>query len=137
MTDDERGLMMLEKSIYEAQAILEREQGFKPFALLLDTEGNIERLENGIENARDAYRALYEEIDRHHYRSTSSKKFEYRSGGIQRKQRVCIRGKRTDRFPRKAYIYTCISFHRQHIGTRVSLYCTEQCFCCRQDRSMP
>ncbi len=62
MTDDERGLMMLEKSIYEAQAILEREQGFKPFALLLDTEGNIERLENGIENARDAYRALYEEI---------------------------------------------------------------------------
>jgi len=62
MTDDERGLMMLEKSIYEAQAILEKEQTFRPFAMLLDTEGNIERLENGIENVRDAYQALYEEI---------------------------------------------------------------------------
>ena len=62
MTDDERGLMMLERSIYEAQAMLEKEQTFRPFAMLLDTEGNIERLENSIENVRDAYRALYEEI---------------------------------------------------------------------------
>ncbi|OQX50026.1 MAG: hypothetical protein B5M46_02215 [Epsilonproteobacteria bacterium 4484_20] len=62
MTDDERGLMMLEKSIYEAQAMLEKEHTFRPFAMLLDTEGNIERLENSIENMRDAYQALYEEI---------------------------------------------------------------------------
>ena len=62
MTDDERGLMMLERSIYEAQAMLEKEQSFKPFALLLDTEGNIERLENSVENVQDAYMALYEEI---------------------------------------------------------------------------
>ena len=62
MTDDERGLMMLEKSIYEAQAMLEKKQLFNPFALLLDTEGNMERLENGIENARDSYLALSEEI---------------------------------------------------------------------------
>ena len=62
MTDDERGLMMLEKSIYEAQAMLEKEQAFRPFALLLDTEGKIERLQNSVENVRDAYLALYEEI---------------------------------------------------------------------------
>ena len=62
MTDDERGLMMLEKSIYRAQEMLEKEQTFRPFAMLLDTEGNIETLENSIENARDAYVALSEEI---------------------------------------------------------------------------
>jgi len=62
MTDDERGLMMLQKSIYEAEAMLKKEQTFRPFAMLLDTEGEIERLENGIENVQDAYRALHEEI---------------------------------------------------------------------------
>ena len=62
MTDDERGLMMLEKSIYEARDMLEKEQTFRPFALLLDTDGNIERLENDIGDVQDAYMALYEEI---------------------------------------------------------------------------
>jgi hypothetical protein len=42
--------------------MLEKEQPFRPFALLLDTEGNMERLENSVENVQDAYMALYEEI---------------------------------------------------------------------------
>ena len=62
MTDDERALMMLEKSIYEAQEMLEKEQIFRPFAMLLDEKGEIERLENHIENVQDSYMALYEEI---------------------------------------------------------------------------
>ena len=62
MTDDERGLMMLEKSIYMAQEILEKKQTFHPFAMLLDTEGKIETVQSSIENSRDAYMALSEEV---------------------------------------------------------------------------
>jgi len=62
MTDDERALMMLEKSIYEAQEMLENVQTFRPFALLLDENGEIERVENSVENVQDSYMALYEEI---------------------------------------------------------------------------
>ena len=62
MSDDERALMMLEKSIYEAQEMLEKDQTFRPFALLLDGNGEIERLENSVENVQDVYMALYEEI---------------------------------------------------------------------------
>lgn len=62
MTDDERALMMLEKSIYEAQEMLEKDQTFRPFALLLDENGEIERLENNVENVQDSYMAPYEEI---------------------------------------------------------------------------
>jgi len=62
VTDDERGFMMLEKSIYEAQAMLEASQTFRPFAFLLYENGEIERLENRIADVQDAYSALYEEI---------------------------------------------------------------------------
>ena len=62
MTDDERALMMLEKSIYEAREMLENVQTFRPFALLLDENVDIERVENSVENVQDSYMALYEEI---------------------------------------------------------------------------
>ena len=62
MNDDDRAMMMLEKGIYEAQEMLEREQRFSPFALIRYENGEVERLENGIEDPKDAYRALYEEI---------------------------------------------------------------------------
>ena len=62
MTDDERAMMMLEKSIYEAQAMLEKDQIFRPFAMLLDKNGEIERIDNSIANARDSYRVLYKEV---------------------------------------------------------------------------
>jgi len=62
MNDDERAMMMLEKGIYEAQEMLEKAQRFAPFALIRYEDGEIERITNDIENPKDAYRALYEEI---------------------------------------------------------------------------
>ncbi len=62
MNDDDRAMMMLEKGIYEAKEMLEREQRFAPFALIRYEDGEIEWLANDIENPKDAYRALYEEI---------------------------------------------------------------------------
>ncbi len=62
MNDDDRAMMMLEKGIYEAQEMLEKEQQFTPFALIRYEDGEIERLTNDIENPKDAYKALYEEI---------------------------------------------------------------------------
>ena len=62
MNDDERAMMMLEKSIYEAKEMLETKQLFRPFALILDREGSIRRVENEIEDMQASYMALHEEI---------------------------------------------------------------------------
>ncbi|MGC9350580.1 MAG: hypothetical protein ACP5D3_01170 [Sulfurovum sp.] len=62
MNDDERAMMMLEKSIYEAKEILEEKHIFRPFALILERDGSIHRVENEIEDMQDSYMALHEEI---------------------------------------------------------------------------
>ncbi|MFT7823964.1 MAG: hypothetical protein ABXS92_04305 [Sulfurimonas sp.] len=62
MNDDERAMMMLEKSIYEVKEILEREYIFRPFAMILDQNGEIRRVENEIEDMQDAYLELHAEI---------------------------------------------------------------------------
>ena len=62
MNDDERALMMLEKSIYEAKEILERDHIFRPFALILDQNGEIRRMENEIEDMQSSYMELHNEI---------------------------------------------------------------------------
>ena len=50
MNDDERAMMLLEKSIYEAKERLEKEHIFHPFAMILDECGSIRRIENTIAN---------------------------------------------------------------------------------------
>ena len=65
MTDDERAMMMLEKSIYEAKEILERDHIFRPFAMILDENGSIRRLESDIEEMQAAYIDLHDEIAAH------------------------------------------------------------------------
>ncbi|MBD3791559.1 MAG: hypothetical protein IE918_05315 [Campylobacterales bacterium] len=62
MNDDERAMMLLEKSIYEAKRILEEEHIFRPFAMILDQNGTIVRMENEIEDMQASYIALHEEI---------------------------------------------------------------------------
>lgn len=62
MNDDERAIMMLEKSIYEAKEILEREHIFRPFAMILDQNGEIRRVENEIEDMQASYIELHDEI---------------------------------------------------------------------------
>ena len=65
MNDDERALMMLEKSIYEAKAMLEREHVFRPFAMIFDENGSIRRLENEVEDMLASYSELHDEILAH------------------------------------------------------------------------
>lgn len=65
MNDDERAMMMLEKSIYEAKEILEKEHIFRPFAMILDENGSIRRLENEIEDMQASYMELHDEILAH------------------------------------------------------------------------
>jgi hypothetical protein len=65
MNDDERAMMMLEKSIYEAREMLEEKHIFRPFAMILDQNGTIRRLENGIEDMQASYMELHDEITAH------------------------------------------------------------------------
>ena len=65
MNDDERALMMLEKSIYEAKKTLEKEHIFRPFAMILDENGSIRKLENEIEDMQASYMELHDEIMAH------------------------------------------------------------------------
>ncbi|HEO97902.1 MAG: hypothetical protein JW682_04850 [Campylobacterales bacterium] len=65
MNDDERAMMMLEKSIYEAKRILEEEHIFRPFAMILDQSGAIRRMENEIEDMQASYMDLHDEIMAH------------------------------------------------------------------------
>lgn len=65
MNDDERAMMMLEKSIYEAKEILEEKHIFRPFAMILDQNGSIRRMENEIEDMQASYMALHDEIMAH------------------------------------------------------------------------
>jgi len=65
MNDDERAMMMLEKSIYEAKEMLEEKHVFRPFAMILDQNGTIVRMENEIEDMQASYMALHDEITAH------------------------------------------------------------------------
>jgi hypothetical protein len=65
MNDDERAMMMLEKSIYEAKEMLEEKHIFRPFAMILDQNGSIRRVENEIEDMQASYMALHDEIMAH------------------------------------------------------------------------
>jgi hypothetical protein len=65
MNDDERALMMLEKSIYEAREMLEKEHIFRPFAMILDQNGSIRKLTNEIEDMQASYMELHDEIMAH------------------------------------------------------------------------
>lgn len=65
MNDDERAMMMLEKSIYEAKEKLEKEHIFRPFAMILDQNGSIRKLENEIEDMQASYMTLHDEIMAH------------------------------------------------------------------------
>lgn len=65
MNDDERAMMMLEKSIYEAKRILEEKHIFRPFAMILDQSGAIRRIENEIEDMQASYMELHDEIMAH------------------------------------------------------------------------
>ena len=65
MTDDERAMMMLEKSIYMAKEKLERDHIFRPFAMILDENGSIRKLENDIEDMQASYMNLHDEITAH------------------------------------------------------------------------
>ena len=65
MNDDERAMMMLEKSIYEAKEMLEEKHIFRPFAMILDQNGTIVRMENEIEDMQASYMELHDEITAH------------------------------------------------------------------------
>ena len=65
MNDDERALMILERSIYEAKEMLEKEHLFRPFALILDQNGSIRKLENEIDDMQTSYMELHDEIMAH------------------------------------------------------------------------
>ena len=65
MNDDERAMMMLEKSIYEAKEMLEEKHIFRPFAMILDQNGSIRRMENEIEDMQASYMQLHDEIIAH------------------------------------------------------------------------
>lgn len=65
MNDDERAMMLLEKSIYEAKERLEKEHIFHPFAMILDTSGSIRKVENEIPDMTHAYEQLHDEVMAH------------------------------------------------------------------------
>ncbi|MDM5271349.1 hypothetical protein PGH07_04095 [Sulfurovum sp. zt1-1] len=65
MNDDERAMMMLEKSIYEAKEMLEEKHIFRPFAMILDQNGSIRRMDNDIEDMQVSYMQLHDEITAH------------------------------------------------------------------------
>lgn len=60
MTDnhDDRAMLVLEKAIYRAQALLEKTQSFKPFLMILDDDGSIDILENEVLNSTESYALL-------------------------------------------------------------------------------
>jgi hypothetical protein len=65
MTDDERAMMLLEKSIYQAKEELEQDHIFRPFAMILDENGSIRKLENDMVDMQAAYLELHDEITAH------------------------------------------------------------------------
>ena len=57
---DERALEVLEKAVYRAQDSLEKTKHFKPFMMLLSDTGELEIIENDIEDSTKSYEDLEE-----------------------------------------------------------------------------
>ncbi len=55
---DDKAMLILEKAIYRAQALLEETQKFKPFLMILDDDGSIDIVENEIEESTESYALL-------------------------------------------------------------------------------
>ncbi len=52
---DDRAMLVLEKAVYRAQELLEKTQNFKPFLMILKDDGNIDIVENEIEESTESY----------------------------------------------------------------------------------
>lgn len=59
---DERALLVLEKAIYRAQALLEENKHFQPFVMLLNEAGEIEIFENEHKDTIQSYALLEENL---------------------------------------------------------------------------
>lgn len=61
MIDDDKAIMMLEKALEEAQALLKHTDDFYPFALILHYEGHIKRLEQKCDDdLEESYLMLHD-----------------------------------------------------------------------------
>jgi len=58
MEDENRAVMMLEKSVLRAKNILEKEQKLKPFAMILYGDGTIKTIHNQVEDPEESYALL-------------------------------------------------------------------------------
>ena len=55
---DDRAMQVLEKAVYRAQELLEKTQNFKPFLMILNDDGNIDIVENEVEESTESYALL-------------------------------------------------------------------------------
>ncbi len=55
---DDRAMLVLEKAVYHAQKHLEKEQKFQPFLMILTKDGNIDIVENEIQESTESYALL-------------------------------------------------------------------------------
>ena len=55
---DDRAMLVLEKAVYHAQELLEKTQNFKPFLMILNDEGNIDIVDNEVEESIESYALL-------------------------------------------------------------------------------
>ena len=60
MKDEERAVMMLEKSVLYAKNLLEKEQKLKPFAMVLYQDGSIKTIHNRVSDPEESYALLQE-----------------------------------------------------------------------------
>jgi len=58
MNDDERAMLILEKAVMRAKAMLESTQGFRPFAMMLYEDGSIKSIENRVNDIENSYEQL-------------------------------------------------------------------------------
>jgi len=59
---DERAMLVLEKAVYRAQELLEKTQNFKSFLMILNDDGNIDIVENEVEESTESYALLGEAL---------------------------------------------------------------------------
>ena len=73
MIDDDKAMMMLEKALEEAQALLAHTDDFYPFALILHHDSTIKRLEQKCDDdIEESYLMLHDVlIDYVHYHTTT------------------------------------------------------------------
>ena len=59
---DDKAMLVLEKAVYRAQALLEKTQKFTPFLMILDDDGSIDIVENEVEDSVESYALLGETL---------------------------------------------------------------------------